>query len=269
MAGTLQTPTVGSPNSSEEPKVATAVSTLNGLLTSSNLLDGAQLGAATVPTAALANGAVGNTQMASGAALANLASGSVTDAKLQSPNNSAYRTLLNGSGYFGAAAAAATYALMGPYTSATAGSSLLSNGPITTATIMNGANTTSFVVASVPNLIYFDDADYTVGSLTQKLRIRAQVNTNATAWSSVTATFGLYPVTFAGGSNALTMTLGTVVSGSTVAIANPSASSTNQSNSGDFTIPSDGQFCIGVVTSATLTTNVASLLTAQLQTRNV
>lgn len=154
-----------------------------------------------------------------------------------------------------AALAAGTYILG----TRVGGAPLASGGDLTTPT--DGAVASSF--------IYFDDADYTVAGRTQKLRLRAQVNANATAWSSVTATFGLYPVTFAGGANALTATLGTVVSGSTVAIANPSASTTNQGNSGDFTIPSDGQYCLGVVTSATLTGNAAALLTAQLQTRNV
>lgn len=114
--------------------------------------------------------------------------------------------------------------------------------------------------------IYFDDADYTIASKTQKLRVRAQVCTNATAWSSVTATFGLYPVTFAGAADALTATLGTVVTGSTVAIANPSASTVNQGNSGVFAIPADGQYALGVVTSATLTNNAAAFVSAQLQT---
>jgi hypothetical protein len=184
--------------------------------------------------------------------------GTVTDTDLASPNNSVYKTILTAPATILALdAAAATYALDGtqdndgaPYVSGTA------------TTVGSGD------VPAIP-LIYFDDADYTVGSKTTKLRLRAQVNTNATAWSSVTATFGLYPVTFAGAADTLTITLGTVVSGSTVAIANPSASTTNQGNSGDFTIPSDGQYCIGVVTSATLTNNAAALLTAQLQTRNV
>ncbi len=43
MAGTLSTPNSGSPNSTEDPKIATAISTLNGLLTSSNLLDGSKV----------------------------------------------------------------------------------------------------------------------------------------------------------------------------------------------------------------------------------
>jgi len=121
--------------------------------------------------------------------------------------------------------------------------------------------------AFVP-MIYFDDADATATSLIQKLRLRAQVNTN-NASPTITFTFGLYPVTFAGGTEVFTVTLGTVVSGSTVAIASPAATSTVSANSGDFTIPSDGQYALGCVTSAMMPDTSAALLTAQLQTRSV
>lgn len=137
-----------------------------------------------------------------------------------------------------------------------------------TAPAVSGASL-SLTAVKPPKSIYFDDADAVTTTLAQKLRLRAQVNTNATAWSSVTATFGLYPVTFSGGADAFVVTLGTVVAGSTVAIANPGASTTSQGNSGDFTIPADGQYALGVVTSATLTNNAAALLTAQLQYRSV
>jgi hypothetical protein len=72
MSGTLSTPTVGQPNTTEDPKVATAVSTLNAKLDGSNNLDGAALAAGTVAAAALA----------SGAALSNLGSGTVPWSKL-------------------------------------------------------------------------------------------------------------------------------------------------------------------------------------------
>ena len=131
---------------------------------------------------------------------------------------------------------------------------------------VSGANMTAQGDSLNGLFIYFDDADYTIASKTQKLRVRAQVCTNATAWSTVTATFGLYPVTFAGTADALTATLGTVVTGSTVAIANPSASTVNQGNSGVFTIPADGQYALGVVTSAMLIAAASSFISAQLQT---
>jgi len=199
------------------------------------------------------NGGLDATNLASNAVTtAKITDANVTDAKLASPNNSVYKTLL--------------FAQATTLSDAPAGTYLISNAGLagSPADIITTGSGLRF-----PPLIYFDNDDFTVGSLTQKLRLRAQVSTNATAWSAVTATFGLYPVTFAGAADTLTATLGTVVSGSTVPIANPSASATAQGNSGDFTIPSDGQYCLGVVTSATLTNNVAALLTAQLQTRNV
>lgn len=125
----------------------------------------------------------------------------------------------------------------------------------------------TYQVGSGFDFFYFDDADFATSSKTQKLRIRAALGNNGTAWSSVTATVGLYPITFSGGSDTITVTLGTVVSGSTVALANPTANALTQGNSGDFTIPSDGAYCLGYVMSATQTNNAASVLSAQVQTR--
>lgn len=197
-----------------------------------------------------------------------LTDGTVTDAKLASPNNSTYKTLLTAGVLTRADMASGTY-LMVPmlsYTSGVVGGrSLIASGQTFGDTA--GGDTGGFT-SQIP-FIYFDNADVTVAGLTEKLRLRAQVSTNATAWSSVTATFGLYPVTFAGSADDVVPTLGTVVSGSTVAHADPGASGTVTGTSGDFTVPSDGMYTIGVVTSAQLTNNAAALLTAQLQTRNV
>ena len=51
MSGTLPIPAIGSPNSTEDQDIADALTTLNGLLTASNKLDGAQIGAGTIPSA--------------------------------------------------------------------------------------------------------------------------------------------------------------------------------------------------------------------------
>jgi len=136
--------------------------------------------------------------------------------------------------------------------------------PIVGSTPVASGATTNFFMAS----IYFDDADMTATSMTQKLRLRFQVHTNATQ-PTITFTAGLYPVTFAGGADTIAATLGTVVSGSTVAIASPAASLTTQGNSGDFAIPADGQYALGVVLGAQLTNNAFVQLTAQLQTRSI
>lgn len=100
-------------------------------------------------------------------------------------------------------------------------------------------------------MIYVDPADYSLADLTTKFRLRAALAANATA-PTTNFTVGLYPVTaVAGGSNALTLTLGTVVSGSTVAFNAPSASTRAQGNSGDFTPPAAGWYALGVVLSGT------------------
>lgn len=182
---------------------------------------------------------------------------SVTDAELASPNNSVYRTLLTSRGFIAWDAAAGTY-MMGSV------SGVSSN-------LLASAQSFSLASSSIqrpPDLLYFDDADYAVASKTQKLRVRAQVAANATA-PGINFTFGLYPVTVAGAADALAFTVGTVVSGSTVALNTPSASAIAQGNSGDLTIPSDGAYILGVVTSGTIANNSAVALQAHLQARSV
>jgi len=169
----------------------------------------------------------------------------VPDTSLSSPNNSAYRVIISAQSYLAADQVAATLFLTG-------GNAVASGGTAPTP----------------PCIFYFDDADYTVAGKTQKLRLRAQVSANATK-PTIKFTFGFYPITVAGGADALTVTLGTVVSGSTVEINEPAASAVTNTTGSDFTIPSDGAYVLGVVTSGTLTNNSAVAVTAQLQTRSV
>jgi hypothetical protein len=176
----------------------------------------------------------------------------ITDGNLASPNNSVYRTLLTGGGALldtagGGQLAAGTYFLL---------HSGMALSPYSPSSLAGGVG------------FYFDDADYTVGGLTQKLRIRAQVCQNATA-STNTFTFGLYPVTFSGASEVITATSGTVVSNSTVAAANASASTPNSYVGTDFTIPADGFYALGVVWTGNMTQFAGAIMEAQLQTRNV
>lgn len=208
------------------------------------------------------NGNIEAANLASNAVTtAKITDASVTDAKLASPNNSAYRTIHHSYGMLANDAAAATY-MLGAHNFSGAGATpgLAASGA--------GLAITTGAFSYPASMFYFDDADYTVGSLTQKLRLRAQVACNATQ-AAITFTFGLYPVTVAGSADTLALTLGTVVSSSTVAIASPSASTVTSSSNSDFTIPSDGAYALGVVTSAQLTNNSAVSLHAQLQTRSV
>lgn len=256
-APTYSLPTIGSDNSVADPLVRTALSDLKTLLTGQ--LDADNLAASSVAASELASDAV---------TTAKILNSNVTDAKLASPNNSTYKTILTAATLTTADLGAGTYFLYPK--GVHSGGALAANTPHSSATGLGITSDGSGTVvgANLP-YVYIDNADFSVGSLTEKLRLRAQVSTNATAWSSVTATFGLYPVTFAGGTDILTPTAGTVVSGSTVAHANPGASGTVSGTSGDFTFPSDGMYVIGFVLSAQMTNNAAALLTAQLQTRNV
>jgi hypothetical protein len=183
-------------------------------------------------------------------------SAGITDANLASPNNSVYRKIFHSSGMLGADAGAATYML---------GSNASSSSLMLSSTIdvepSDGAERS-------PDLFYFDDADYTVAGLTRKLRLRAQVAANATQ-PVLTFTFGLYPITIAGSADKLTFSLGTVVASSTVAIASPAASTVTSGVNSDFTIPADGSYALGVVTSAGMTNNSAVAVYAQLQLRHV
>lgn len=176
-----------------------------------------------------------------------LAALAVTDAKIASANNSVYKTLLTAEGSMSSDMVAGTYAFI-------PGRSAMLASPVSIATTP--------IVAR-----YLDDADFTVASLTTKLRVRLTVSTNGTV-PALTFTAGLYPVTFSGAADVLTATLGAVVASSTAAIASPAANGTTVAVSSDVNVPADGLYAFGVVTSATLTNNAAVFLTAQLQTRN-
>ncbi len=125
------------------------------------------------------------------------------------------------------------------------------------------------------NTIYLAAADYptlnsvSTTTIAPKLRIRAQLITNATAPTG-NFSFGLYPITPGGGGAGLvTYTMGTVVTGSNGAVfTTPALSSKLQATSADFALPSDGHYIIGVVTTATIATSAHVHLSAQLQLRN-
>lgn len=177
-------------------------------------------------------------------------SAGITDANLASPNNAAYRPIFWAFQNFQPGLAAATYLVSGAGEAAASGADVASRAP-----------------KFVP-YFYFASADYEVAGKTQKLRLRAQIACNATK-PTIKFTAGLYPVTVAGGATESKFTLGTVVSGSTVAINEPAASTISQGNSGDFAIPSDGAYVLGVVVSGTVTAGSYPQFSGQLQTRSV
>lgn len=118
-------------------------------------------------------------------------------------------------------------------------------------------------------VLYINPADYTIGSLTNKYRIRASCLTNNVA-PAQTLTVGLYPVTAsAGASGTVSVTLDTVVAGSTIAFTTPAANTLSQNVTADFTAPAAGYYAIAVaLTGATAaSSNVA--VGATLQFRQV
>lgn len=235
MTGTLNLPEIGSKNTVADERVLKLLEQYRALLNASNKIE----------AASLENG-ITNTQLSGAAA--------ITDANLASPNNSAYKFLMQTTNFLLSETGAGTYIL---------GSSGSNKNPAA-----SGINLIAPTTPPAPSLIGFAKADYEVGSRTQKLRLRAQVAVNATK-PTIKFTVGLYPVTVAGGAAEVKITLGTVVSGSTLEINEPAASTVASSVGSDFTIPSDGTYALGVVTSGTLTASSALLLSTELQTRNV
>ena len=156
-----------------------------------------------------------------------------------------YQTILSGSGNYPASTSGTRY-----FTAV----GNLTDGPKLTGSAQTGVGLA---------LIYFDDADYTIASKTQKLRIRAQQATIGTG-PGTTLTVGLYGVTAISGG---VFTVATVTTGSTVAFASTAANTLAQANSGDFTIPADGYYIVGVANSGTTAGSSAHDLHFQLQTR--
>lgn len=167
--------------------------------------------------------------------------------------DSVYRLVHSAKGYIGADIAASTF-LLG---SRVDGTSLMG--------VAGGLPT--LAGSTPPEMFYIASSDYSVSSKTTKLRLRGLVATNSTA-PAINFTLGLYPVTFvASGADAMRYNVGSVVSGSTAAINTPVADAATSAASSDFTLPSDGAYLLGVVTSGTIANNALCSVHAQLQVR--
>jgi hypothetical protein len=120
------------------------------------------------------------------------------------------------------------------------------------------------------SVVYLDPADYQFSGRTAKYRVRLTLLTNATnPGASCVFTAGLYPISaVAGGAAAVTVTLGTVTSGSTAAITPNAANALNHQESGDFTAPSAGYYALAVaVSGANMAASSAAVAVATLQGR--
>lgn len=115
-------------------------------------------------------------------------------------------------------------------------------------------------------VFYLDPTAYAAGSRTTYYRIAASCVTNATA-PAASFTVGMYPVTASGGANSSTvsLTLGTVVTGSTASFSTPPASSSSNQASTNFTAPAAGYYALGTTTSGSSAANSAIAISARLQ----
>lgn len=218
----------------------------------------------TYPNPAVAALAITNAKVATAAAIAESKLSLASDA---AAGTASRRSL--GTGATQAAAGAdlanlyAQYAPVLPWRGGQLVSAVLATYVLLPASVTAAANNPSTIA-----MAYLDPADWP-GIGTLAYRLSAVLATNATA-PTVSFTYGLYPITaVAGGANVNTMTLGTVVTGSTVLFATPAASTQFQANSGDFTPPVAGYYCLAMACSGTGAANSAVALGANLQRRRV
>lgn len=116
---------------------------------------------------------------------------------------------------------------------------------------------------------YLNPADYDVTGLTTVYRVRSWLLTNATSMGTITITVGLHPISaVGGGADAITGTIGSAETGSTVAFTNPSTSTRQQGSSGDFTAPAAGYYALCLVTTATPTADSRAAIGVRLEVRN-
>ena len=169
------------------------------------------------------------------------------DQDVSSPNAS-YRTIELAAGSHIAGKVAGTYMIPGGDPLAVSGTGVL------------------YPIVLIP--IYAADLP-SINGIAVKLKLRAIVAVNAVAPTG-NFTVGLYPVTSGGGGTGVKIySTGTLVSGSACpTVTAPAASSMNVVVGSDFAIPSDGLYCIAVVTTATIATSSLVHINVVLLMRN-
>ena len=174
----------------------------------------------------------------------------IVDTKLASPNNSTYKLVDRIKTILSAIPSTST-------------NYLTSSGYAASGSSHAGA-------IQVSNTLRIDASDFAVNGMTTKMRVKVATQTGGDP-VTVTTTFGLYPITATViGAGFIGQTLGSVVSGSTIAIVSSGTSNTlANGNSGDFTIPSDGYYCLGFATSGTPSPGSQMMVDCALEVRNV
>lgn len=200
-----------------------------------------------IGTPEITDGSVGTAELATNSVTTiKITDANVTDVKMESPNNSIYKNLLSGQAVFvGGTTYAGTSALPG--------------------TVIGSGNGGGYGILKLLS------TELAVNNKTTKLRLDLEALVNDTGISH-NVEFGLYPVTaISGATNSLLLlTLGSVVAGSTVSVPT-SVSNIYTANSGDFTIPANGNYAVAYrdVTGGGLPANHRSIVNAILKTRNV
>lgn len=121
------------------------------------------------------------------------------------------------------------------------------------------------------HLWHIDSGDFTSsngGTVNFRLKTMLVVN-DVTPTGNFT--FGLYPVTHTGttgGAGLNILTLGTVVASSTALYTGPAADNFTSVNSASFTLPADGFYTLGVITTGTIAASSLVWLYADLQVQN-
>lgn len=161
---------------------------------------------------------------------ARIAAATVDDSNLVSPNNSAYKTIMFGSGQnIGGTGATGVHIW---YPGITASTPWQQSG-FSTAT-------------ALPLPWRFASTDYAVAGKTTKFRLKMNVIVGSTSPSTVTFTLGLYPLSISAG----TAVAGTVVTGSTALSSGLATNNIYPFTSGDFSasalLTDPGNYVIGV-----------------------
>lgn len=169
----------------------------------------------------------------------NVSAAGLTDTSLASPTNAVWRTVLQVS-------------------AKTSGSPVITTTPCSFGA--NGDSVASGASGGAPQGLWIPpaSADVAVANKTTRLRLRTMYTINGTA-PGITITWGLYPVTAIGGAaNLLTLTLGTVVAGSTVSVVTPGTNTGNvlTGTSFDFSTVAASTFhVIGIVGNGSASAN--------------
>lgn len=220
-----------------------------------------------IPTGGIANLAVTDTQIANNAITAGkIASDAVTTAKILNSNVTVSKLETN----------ARPVTVLAPWhTRHEVSGGIIAAGTVAGTYVFSPSATgaalaTTNAISSARHLIGINASDPTVPGLTTNYQLQVTLVANAVA-PAMNFVFGLYPVTAVGGTLAqTTITLGTLITNSTITFNAPGASTINgPSNSNDFTIGGTGLYVMGVVLSGTVAANSALNFNAQLMYHHV